>query len=61
LEFDFNAAELRVLLGLLEKEQPQQDIHEWNINNVYRGLITREDAKKGYLHGFIIQDQKTIF
>ena len=46
MEFDFNAAELRVLLGLLGKEQPQEDIHEWNVKNVYRGLVTREKAKK---------------
>jgi hypothetical protein len=46
LEFDYNAAELRVLLGLLGKEQPQEDIHEWNAKNVYRELTTREEAKK---------------
>ena len=36
IEFDFNAAELRVLLGLLGKEQPQEDLHEWNKKNVYK-------------------------
>ena len=46
IEFDFNAAELRVLLGLLGKEQPQEDLHEWNKKNVYKDLITREEAKK---------------
>ena len=45
LEFDFNAAELRVLLGLLGKEQPLEDLHGWNAQNVYCG-ITREEAKK---------------
>ena len=46
IEFDFNAAELRVMLGLLKKTQPQEDLHAWNVKNVYRGLITREKAKK---------------
>jgi len=46
LEFDYNAAELRVMLGLLGKEQPQEDLHEWNLKNVYRGAGTRDEAKK---------------
>jgi len=46
VEFDFNAFELRILLYLLDKEQPEIDIHQWNIKNVYRGQATREEAKK---------------
>ena len=46
LEFDFNAAELRVMLSLLDHEQPQEDIHEWNAQNVFKGTLTREKAKK---------------
>jgi hypothetical protein len=46
IEFDYNAAELRVMLGLLEKNQPLGDIHEWNSKNVYDGSISREEAKK---------------
>ncbi len=46
VELDFNAAELRVLLSLIGKEQPEQDIHNWNIDNVFRGNGTREEAKK---------------
>ena len=46
VELDFNATELRVLLALSEIEQPQEDLHDWNIQNVFRGVGTREEAKK---------------
>lgn len=47
VELDYNAAELRVLLSLAGKSQPEDDIHQWNVDVVYGGLITREQAKKG--------------
>jgi hypothetical protein len=46
LELDYNAAELRVLIGLLGMKQPLGDIHDWNINNLYEDNIGREQAKK---------------
>ena len=46
VELDFNAAELRTLLALSGKKQPEIDIHDWNVKNVYRNGITREAAKK---------------
>ena len=46
VELDFNAAELRTLLGLSGKDQPPEDIHMWNVKNVYRDMVSREEAKQ---------------
>tara|TARA_R100000008_G_scaffold86183_1_gene78281 strand:+ start:1450 stop:2658 length:1209 start_codon:yes stop_codon:yes gene_type:complete len=46
VEMDFNAAELRTLLALSGKQQPREDIHEWNVKHVYQGHLTREQAKE---------------
>lgn len=46
VELDFNAAELRVLLGLLGEEQPDNDIHVWIGKNVFDDKFSREKVKK---------------
>ena len=46
VELDYNAAELRCLLGLAGKEQPIEDLHTWNLKNMFRNVGTRDDAKK---------------
>ena len=45
IELDYNAAEARVVLGLLNKKQPDIDIHQYHVDNLYRGLLTRNEAK----------------
>ena len=46
LELDYNAAEVRTLLGLSGTPQPEGDIHEWNIKNIYNGTLDRSEAKQ---------------
>ena len=46
LELDYNAAEVRTLLGLSGTPQPAGDIHEWNIQNIYGGKLDRPQAKQ---------------
>jgi len=46
LEMDYNAAELRVMMSLLGKSQPKEDVHDWNLENVFKEANTREEAKK---------------
>tara|TARA_R110000851_G_scaffold106464_2_gene225696 strand:- start:2997 stop:4214 length:1218 start_codon:yes stop_codon:yes gene_type:complete len=48
LELDFNGAEIRVLLGLLGLEQPQEDVHQWNIENVFDNELDRPSAKETF-------------
>ena len=46
LELDYNSAELRTAFGLLKMEQPTIDIHDWILENVFEGKITREKSKE---------------
>tara|TARA_Y100001937_G_scaffold11551_1_gene14295 strand:- start:2766 stop:3896 length:1131 start_codon:yes stop_codon:yes gene_type:complete len=45
VELDLNAAEVRTLIALSGREQPQEDIHEWVVKNVFDGEMERSKAK----------------
>jgi len=46
VELDYNAAELRTLLGLSGTKQPEEDLHLWNMENIYDEGMTRPEAKE---------------
>lgn len=48
VELDFNGAEVRTLLGLLEKPQPQQDVHKFHNEELLGGCFTRTKAKEAF-------------
>ena len=60
LEFDFNAAEIRTMISLMGQEQPQEDIHEWNIKNIFKEDISREKAKQKFFAWLYNSENKTI-
>ncbi len=48
IELDYNASQLRILLALSgQYNQPEGDIHQWNIEHVFRGYgYDRDKAKQ---------------
>jgi len=46
VELDFNAAELRTFLALLNIEQPKEDIHNWIGEEVYENKFKRDKVKQ---------------
>lgn len=50
LSLDYNSAEIRTLIALSGKKQPENDIHEWHANNLF-----------GHIEGISRQKAKTMF
>ena len=48
MEIDFNGAEVRTLLGLSGHPQPQGDVHDFHLKNVFTDLSTRAEAKTAF-------------
>ena len=45
LSLDYNGAEIRTFLDLANQQQPEGDIHQWNIENIFDEGLTRDEAK----------------
>ena len=46
VELDYNSAELRTFLGLLDREQPDDDLHDWIRKNIFKDRFSREETKR---------------
>lgn len=46
VELDLNAAELRVARALLNHPQIEGDHHQWAVDNIFNGELTRTEAKE---------------
>ena len=61
LSLDYNGAEIRTLLALSGKEQPPDDIHAWNLTNIFKRVdIPREEAKTIFFSWLYNPDSKII-
>ena len=48
LALDYNGAEVRTMISLLGLEQPEYDVHDWNIKNIFKEELSRDEAKKRF-------------
>lgn len=45
LELDFNGAEIRTLLGMMMLPQPDGDVHDFHLKEIFNFKVTRSQAK----------------
>ena len=59
VELDFNGAEIRTLLGIMEKPQPEEDVHLFHQNEIFDNSLTREQAKVAFF-GWLYGSKKAV-
>ena len=53
ISLDYNGAEIRTFLALSGHEQPQEDIHHWNMRHLYASTpVDRDEAKVMFFSAF---------
>jgi len=60
ISMDYNGAEVRTFLDLSGEEQPQDDIHEWNIKHVIKEEVDRYTAKQRFFSWLYNPDSTAI-
>jgi len=60
ISMDYNGAEVRTFLDLSGEEQPQDDIHEWNIKHVIKEDVDRYTAKQRFFSWLYNPDSTAI-
>jgi len=60
LSLDYNGAEVRTFLGLSGLEQPMEDVHQWNVDNIFNREMDRDIAKTIFFAWLYNPDSKTI-
>jgi hypothetical protein len=61
MSLDYNGAEIRTFLGLSGHEQPEEDIHKWNMANLYGdSAIDREEAKVRFFSSFYNHNDNSL-
>ena len=60
ISMDYNGAEVRTFLELSGEEQPQDDIHEWNIKHVIKEEVDRYTAKQRFFSWLYNPDSTAI-
>ena len=61
VSFDYNGAEVRTFLALSGVDQPDEDIHQWNMKHLYGDHpIDREEAKVRFFASFYNNEDSSL-